>query len=66
MNEYVVEMKGIVKNFGQVQAVKHGEFTLKKGEIHSLIGENGAGKSTFMKTLLGLQPPIQGEIFVWR
>ena len=33
MNEYVVEMKGIVKNFGQVQAVKHGEFTLKKGEI---------------------------------
>ena len=62
MNEYVVEMKGIVKNFGQVQAVKHGEFTLKKGEIHSLIGENGAGKSTFMKTLLGLQPPIQGEI----
>ena len=42
MNEYVVEMKGIVKNFGQVQAVKHGEFTLKKGEIHSLIGENGA------------------------
>ena len=53
MNEYVVEMKGIVKNFGQVQAVKHGEFTLKKGEIHSLIGENGAGKSTMMKLLYG-------------
>ena len=51
MNEYVVEMKGIVKHFGQVQAVKKGEFTLKKGEIHSLIGENGAGKSTMMKLL---------------
>ena len=56
MNEYVVEMKGIVKNFGQVQAVKHGEFTLKKGEIHSLIGENGAGKSTMMKLLYGMYP----------
>ena len=64
MNEYVVEMKGIVKNFGQVQAVKHGEFTLKKGEIHSLIGENGAGKSTMMKLLYGMYPIDEGEIIV--
>ena len=62
MNEYVVEMKGIVKNFGQVQAVKHGEFTLKKGEIHSLIGENG--KSTMMKLLYGMYPIDEGEIIV--
>ena len=61
MNEYVVEMKGIVKNFGQVQAVKHGEFTLKKGEIHSLIGENGAGKSTMMKLLYGMYPIDEGD-----
>ena len=64
MNEYVVEMKEIVKNFGQVQAVKHGEFTLKKGEIHSLIGENGAGKSTMMKLLYGMYPIDEGEIIV--
>ncbi len=64
MNEYVVEMKGIVKNFGQVQAVKDGEFTLKKGEIHSLIGENGAGKSTMMKLLYGMYPIDGGEITV--
>lgn len=64
MNEYVVEMKGIVKNFGQVQAVKSGEFTLKKGEIHSLIGENGAGKSTMMKLLYGMYPIDEGEITV--
>jgi len=64
MNEYVVEMKGIVKSFGQVQAVKHGEFTLKKGEIHSLIGENGAGKSTMMKLLYGMYPINEGEIIV--
>ena len=64
MNNYVVEMKGIVKNFGQVQAVKHGEFTLKPGEIHSLIGENGAGKSTMMKLLYGMYPIDDGEILV--
>ncbi len=64
MIEYVVEMKEIVKNFGQVQAVKHGEFNLKKGEIHSLIGENGAGKSTMMKLLFGMYPIDDGEIIV--
>ena len=54
MSDYVVEMTGIVKSFGEVQAVKNGYFTLKKGEIHSLIGENGAGKSTMMKLLYGM------------
>jgi simple sugar transport system ATP-binding protein len=62
MNEYVVEMKNIVKTFGEVQAVKHGEFTLRKGEIHSLIGENGAGKSTMMKLLYGMYPIDSGQI----
>ena len=42
MSEYVVEMRGISKSFGEVRAVRQGEFTLEKGEIHSLIGENGA------------------------
>lgn len=64
MSEYVVEMRDIVKTFGEVQAVKHGEFTLKKGEIHSLIGENGAGKSTMMKLLYGMYPIDSGEIIV--
>jgi len=64
MNEYVVEMKGIVKTFGEVQAVKQGEFTLRKGEIHSLIGENGAGKSTMMKLLYGMYPTNRGEILI--
>ncbi|MCR4907253.1 MAG: ABC transporter ATP-binding protein [Lachnospiraceae bacterium] len=64
MDEYVIEMKDIVKNFGTIQAVKNGQFTLKKGEIHSLIGENGAGKSTMMKLLYGMYPIDDGEIFV--
>ncbi len=64
MSEFVVEMKDIVKTFGQVQAVKNGQFTLRKGEIHSLIGENGAGKSTMMKLLYGMYPINSGEIII--
>lgn len=64
MSEYVVEMRDIVKTFGSVQAVKQGQFTLKKGEIHSLIGENGAGKSTMMKLLYGMYPVDSGDIVV--
>lgn len=64
MGEYIVEMKHIVKTFGEVQAVKNGEFTLRKGEIHSLIGENGAGKSTMMKLLYGMYPIDSGTIMI--
>ncbi len=64
MEEYIVEMKGIVKNFGPVKAVRKGEFNLRKGEIHSLIGENGAGKSTMMKMLYGMYAPDGGEILI--
>ncbi len=64
MSEFTIEMKDIVKSFGSVQAVKNGQFTLKQGEIHSLIGENGAGKSTMMKLLYGLYPIDSGEIRV--
>ena len=64
MSEYVVEMKDIVKTFGHVQAVRNGQFNLKKGEIHSLIGENGAGKSTMMKLLFGMYPINSGTIIV--
>lgn len=64
MSEYVVEMKDIVKSFGEVRAVREGRFDLLKGEIHSLIGENGAGKSTMMKLLYGMYPIDSGEITV--
>jgi len=55
-------MKNIVKNFGAVQAVKDGNFNLRKGEIHSLIGENGAGKSTMMKLLYGMYDFDSGSV----
>lgn len=64
MSDFIVEMTGIIKNFGDVHAVKNGNFNLKKGEIHSLIGENGAGKSTMMKMLYGIYPYDGGNILL--
>lgn len=58
----IVEMQNIMKRFQHVQAVDHGNFDLYQGEVHSLIGENGAGKSTMMKMLYGLYQKDGGTI----
>ena len=50
----VLEMRDISKNFTGVRALSHVDFTLRKGEIHALMGENGAGKSTLIKVLTGV------------
>ena len=57
-------MEDIQKNFGNISAIKNGFFDLYEGEIHSLIGENGAGKSTMMKILYGLYPKDGGLLSV--
>ncbi|MFW6295256.1 MAG: ABC transporter ATP-binding protein [Halanaerobium sp.] len=57
-----VEMKSISKNFGDINANDNIDFTVKKGEIHCLLGENGAGKSTLMKILFGLYSRDSGSI----
>ena len=61
---FVIEMKGITKKFGDFVANNQIDLTLKKGEIHALLGENGAGKSTLMNILSGLLEPTEGEIKV--
>ncbi len=63
-NENVVELRGIVKKFPGVLANDHVDFSLRKGEIHALLGENGAGKSTLMNILAGLYHPDSGTIAV--
>jgi D-xylose transport system ATP-binding protein len=64
MDEFILEMNGIVKEFSGIKALDHVSFKVKRGEIHALCGENGAGKSTLMKVLSGVYPngTYQGEI----
>jgi len=62
MSQPLVEMRGIVKSFPGVRALDGVDFTLRRGEIHSLMGENGAGKSTLIKILGGAYRPDRGSI----
>lgn len=63
-NEHILEMKNITKEFPGVKALDEVNFSVKRGEIHCLVGENGAGKSTLMKVLSGVYPfgDYSGEI----
>ncbi|MCQ2793755.1 MAG: sugar ABC transporter ATP-binding protein [Bacilli bacterium] len=63
MENYILELHNIVKTFGTVRALNSVSFKLKPGEIHCLMGENGAGKSTFIKIITGVLQPDSGEIF---
>ena len=62
MDEYIIEMCNITKEFPGIIANDDVTLQLKKGEIHALLGENGAGKSTLMSVLFGLYQPEQGII----
>jgi len=65
MSDNILEMKNITKTFpGGVIANKNINFELKKGEVHTLLGENGAGKSTIMNILSGLYTPDSGRIII--
>ena len=60
----VIEMKDIVKKFGDFTANDHISLTVHRGEVHAILGENGAGKSTMMNVLCGLYKPTSGEILI--
>ena len=63
-NQAVLTMRGICKQFPGTMALDNVDFTLRKGEIHALMGENGAGKSTLIKVLTGVYPKDAGSIWV--
>ena len=59
----IIEMKNIEKHFGSVIALAGVSVDVTPGECHCLLGDNGAGKSTFIKTMSGVHQPTAGEIF---
>jgi monosaccharide-transporting ATPase len=61
-NPDILTMKGICKAFPGVQALEDVDFSLRRGEIHALVGENGAGKSTLIKVLTGVERQDSGSI----
>ena len=58
----LLELKSISKNFGKLQAVSNLDFSVNKGEIHSLIGPNGAGKTTVFNVITGIYPATNGKV----
>ena len=64
MSEYVLELRRITKEFPGVKALDNVHFKLKTGEIHALMGENGAGKSTFIKVITGVHSPNSGDMYL--
>lgn len=61
-SDYILQVNGLTKSFSGVKALDNVQLNLRKGEVHALMGENGAGKSTFMKILIGLLTPDAGKI----
>ncbi|HEY1941158.1 MAG TPA: ABC transporter ATP-binding protein [Roseiarcus sp.] len=62
MDNVLVSMRGIVKHFGDLVAIRDATLEIRRGEVHALVGENGAGKSTLMNILYGLHPRTAGEV----
>jgi len=58
----MIEIRGIQKNFGKLEVLKGFDFSLSVGKITAILGPNGSGKTTFIKSILGLVIPSAGEI----
>jgi len=64
VQDYILKMEGMCKEFPGVKALDNAKLYLKKGSVHALMGENGAGKSTLMKCLFGVYKEDAGDIFI--
>lgn len=64
MADYILELKNVTKRFPGVTALDQVSVSVKRGDIHALVGENGAGKSTLIKVLAGIYHPEEGEVFL--
>ena len=62
MGEMVIKASGLAKNYGNKKVLHDVDFTVNKGDIYGLVGKNGAGKTTIMRIITGLQAPTQGSL----
>lgn len=62
MNDIILETRGLTKHYGGVHALESANFTLRKGEHVAIMGDNGAGKSTFVRQITGVEQRTRGEI----
>src|SRR3954454_10206373 len=60
----ILELQGVSKSYGAVRASRNVSIALRSGEVRALAGENGAGKSTIVRMLAGVQRPDEGEVLV--
>ena len=65
MDSIILEAKGITKKYRQTLALDNVELKLQKGKIYGFIGQNGAGKTTFLRMVTGLAFPTGGELALW-
>ena len=63
-SEFILELKDVTKIFPGVKALNKVRFQLKRGEVHALMGENGAGKSTFIKVITGVHAAEEGHMYL--
>src|SRR6185312_6915967 len=61
MSDLLLELRGVSKSFGSVQALADVDFEVRKGEVMALVGDNGAGKSTLIKCVAGIHAMDDGQ-----
>lgn len=61
--DIVLSTKGLTKHYGGVQALQDADFEIRQGEHIAIVGDNGAGKSTFVRQITGVEQPTSGKIF---
>ena len=62
MSDIILKTEGLTKHYGGVQALEGANFELRKGEHVAIMGDNGAGKSTFVSQITGVEIPSRGKI----